>query len=681
MKFNKRLIPTLLLASSLSLTGCGSFLKGLLNGLDTSGNESETSYNDHFVNTDGDTVYVYLNVSNKTLLKEMQLQLNLDVAKEGEEPDFVGSWTGVTWKSENTSVATVDDKGLVTAVGNGETKITAAIFSCLVYAEIKVIDKELDYVTVNNPRKTFIKDKTFIPSFELVATLKGGFTETITEYSVDSSEVNMSTVGDYPVNVYGTYLEKDFEVSYTISVKDAVTYDAKSLDYDYRDLHNNRSNPEANGWYMPNSGNVKSLVIPVWFTNSGSMISDRNDLRTKIDTAFNGAQLENGWNSVKTYYYELSNHTLNYNATISEWYEAGNTYSYFQESAIKYKQLICDAVDWYFANNPSETRKSYDSDNNGVFDSICILYGSNESSQGMIHFENYYNKTDSDHPGLKYHMWASVFEATQDLSHCEGDSHVYIHETGHMLGLVDYYDYGGDTRPAGGFNMQEHNTGSHEAYSITALGWGKVIVPETDTIIELEDYESSHVAVLLSSHPESQDSPFDEYVLLEMFAPTGTKKFDATYKWRGFYSNGPQDVGIRLWHVDARLTHRDSYSEGYSTDLVTDPRTLNATEAFSNTSTGTNHGSTLGEEYNKYSMLFNIRNNAPTEDYYGSNISVINETHLFRTGDSFAWGDFTNQFTEGSKMNDGSTFGWTFSVDSINTIDGKAVATLNITRL
>lgn len=293
MKFNKKIIPMLLIASCLSLTGCDAILKGLLGGLENN-EQNETNYVDHFTNTSGETVYVHLNVKNKTLLKDMQVQIKLDLAKEGEEPDFSGTWTGVTWKSENTKVATVDNKGLVTAVGNGETKITAAIFSCLVYAEIKVIDKELDYVTINNPRKTFIKDKTFIPSFELIATLKGGFTETITEYSVDSSAVNMAVVGDYPVVVSGTFLEKDFEESYTVSVKDAVTYVPKSLDYDYRDLNNNKSYEGGNGWYMPNSGNVKSLVIPVWFTNSGSMISNKNDIRNKIDIAFNGEQLENG---------------------------------------------------------------------------------------------------------------------------------------------------------------------------------------------------------------------------------------------------------------------------------------------------------------------------------------------------------------------------------------------------
>ena len=168
-------------------------------------------------------------------------------------------------------------------------------------------------------------------------------------------------------------------------------------------------------------------------------------------------------------------------------------------------------------------------------------------------------------------------------------------------------------------------------------------------------------------------------MLLELFAPTGTKQFDATYKWRGFYSNGPQEPGIRLWHVDARLTQRIGTT--YSTDLVTDPTISDTTEAFTNTSSGTNHGSPFGEEYNKYSMLFNVRNNAPEEDYYGNTIKVIDSSHLFRTGDSFRWSDFTNQFADGNKMDNGETFGWTFSVDNIAQIDGKWTAVINIERL
>ena len=675
MRKNRFVITSLLIVSCLTLTGCASFFDALFGNIDT---EKEEQYIDHFINSEGKTIYLRLNFNNKTLLPDMTETLMLDLVEEGEEADFRGTWSGVTYKSTNPEVASVDSKGHITALSIGETRINVSIMDCMTYADIRVIAKELDSVTINNARKVFIKDKTFVPSFDLIANLKGGFADTITEYDVDSSEVNMHVVGDYTVNVSGTYLETPFETSYEVSVKDAINYVPKLLDYNYMDLLNNNSYTPNNGWYLPNSGSVKSLVIPVWFTNSGSMIDDRVALRNKINTAFNGAHLDNGWNSVKSYYYELSNHTLNYNATISNWYEPGHEFSYYSTDT-NHKQLVLNAVDWYFTNNPSDSRSSYDSDNNGVFDSICILYGSNESTQGMIRFENYTNASDAGHPGIKYHMWATAFDAIDDIAHSDADSHVFIHETGHMLGLMDYYDYGGDTRPAGGFNMQEHTTGSHDAFSITALGWGKVIVPETDTIIELEDYEDSHVSILLSNHPESANSPFDEYVLLELFAPTGTKKFDSTYKWKGFYSNGPQEAGIRLWHVDARLTQ---FNAGvYSTDLVIDPTITNTTEAFSNTSTGTNHGSKLGEEYNKYSILYNVRNNAPEEDYLGNNIKVIDSSNLFRAGDSFNWNNFTNQFVEGTKMNNGETFGWTFSVESISTVDGKYVATISIERL
>ena len=678
MRKNKLAITALLLVASLSLSGCASLFELLLSG-NNNNNEQETTYIDHFVNSEGKTIYIKLNFNEKTLLPNMTDQIRLDLVEEGEEPNFNGTWSGVTYTSKNPDVVSVDNKGNITALKVGNARIDIKIMSCTVYVDINVIAKELDYVTIKNARKTFIKDKTFVPSFNLIGTLKGGFTEEITEYSVDSSEVNMHVEGNYTVTVSGEYLEKPFETSYDVSVIDAVSYSPKFLDYNYMDLLNNTPWTEDNGRYMPNSGSIKSLVIPVWFSNSSSMISDRDMVREKLNIAFNGAHQENGWNSVKTYYYELSNHTLNYNATITNWYEAEQPFSYYDDNSTNKKQLVLNAVDWYFTNNPSDSRSSYDSDHNGVYDSICILYGSNESDTGMVRFENYSNATDSDHPGVKYHMWASVFEALDDTNHSDADSHVFIHETGHMLGLMDYYDYGGDTRPAGGFNMQEHTTGSHEAFSITALGWGKVIVPETDTVIELEDYESSHVAILLSNHPEGANSPFDEYMLLELFAPTGTKKFDATYKWKGFYSNGPQEAGVRLWHVDARLTQFGS--SGYSTNLVTDPTLGRVTEAFTNTSTGTNHGSKLGEEYNRYSILFNIRNNAPEEDSIGSHIKVINETHLFRSGDSFRWSDFTNQFPDGNKMDNGETFSWAFSVDSIAEKDGKWNAVINLERL
>ena len=48
------------------------------------------------------------------------------------------------------------------------------------------------------------------------------------------------------------------------------------------------------------------------------------------------------------------------------------------------------------------------------------------------------------------------------------DSTVYIHETGHLLGLDDYYDYNDDIGPRGGIgktDMMENNIGDHSSLS------------------------------------------------------------------------------------------------------------------------------------------------------------------------------------------------------------------------
>jgi len=51
------------------------------------------------------------------------------------------------------------------------------------------------------------------------------------------------------------------------------------------------------------------------------------------------------------------------------------------------------------------------------------------------------------------------------------DAHMLVHETGHMLGLEDYYSYSGLENPCGGVDMMDLNVGDHDAYSKMVLGW------------------------------------------------------------------------------------------------------------------------------------------------------------------------------------------------------------------
>ena len=54
------------------------------------------------------------------------------------------------------------------------------------------------------------------------------------------------------------------------------------------------------------------------------------------------------------------------------------------------------------------------------------------------------------------------------------DAHTFIHETGHMIGLDDYYSYDrgkGDYGGLGGLDMMDFNIGDHNGYSKWMLGW------------------------------------------------------------------------------------------------------------------------------------------------------------------------------------------------------------------
>ena len=89
MRKNKLAITALLLVASLSLSGCASLFELLLSG-NNNNNEQETTYIDHFVNSEGKTIYIKLNFNEKTLLPNMTDQIRLDLVEEGEKPNFNG---------------------------------------------------------------------------------------------------------------------------------------------------------------------------------------------------------------------------------------------------------------------------------------------------------------------------------------------------------------------------------------------------------------------------------------------------------------------------------------------------------------------------------------------------------------------------------------------------------------
>ena len=462
----------------------------------------------------------------------------------------------------------------------------------------------------------------------------------------------------------------------------------------------------------PSIGNTKLLVIPVWFTDSSTFIKDsskKEAVRSDIEKTYFGKNTDTRWRTVKTYYEEQSYGALTLTGTVSEWYNCGQSYSYYgrdpassTSGAPKTSALVESAANWYFSNHTDESRRDYDNDHDGFIDGVMLIYGApNYTSLNRDSYSNLWafcfwiqnpDVQNPSNPGVNAFFWASydfMYGSEVALSrsgsnyhggdtaHCNLDAHTYIHEMGHMFGLEDYYDYSSYSyQPAAGFSMQDHNVGGHDPFSVFALGWGKAYIPTSTIDINLKPFTTSGEMILLTPSWNENNSPFDEYLLLEYYTTDGLNTFDTTYWYMSSkkkYPEGSKTAGIRLWHVDARLVYTSSINF-YKGQVTTNPNLyvggvhqrvalMMSNTYYDGTESSENYCSVLGREYSNYNLLQMIRNNRTT-NYKPTD--MLSAESLFKAGDSFSMSTFSRQFVNSGKFDSKKDLGFSFTVNACN---------------
>ena len=449
----------------------------------------------------------------------------------------------------------------------------------------------------------------------------------------------------------------------------------------------------------PLSGSLKALIIPVWFTDSSNYITNKDNVKADIQTVYLGSEKDTGWHSVKSFYEVESRGKLTFDGFVTDWFSCGYPSSRFHKDtsqATYTSSLVGDAFSWYKRKYGTTNLKDFDRDNDGYIDSIMLIYGAPDCRADSSNNDNMWaycywlfsspNKTS---PNVNAFFWASydfMYDeftsfsragkkyAGGDTTYSNLDAHTFIHEMGHIFGLDDYYDYSNQCKPAGSFSMQDCNVGSHDPFSRMAFGWDDPYVVTENTSIHLNPYQSSGDLVLLSSNPDSFSySPFDEYILLELYTPTGLNTFDTLHSYRASYPTGALTAGIRIWHVDARLIDFTSYHDGQPITESMIKKGIEEghiyTQAMSNTYFDNNGGDSnayvtrLGEEYADYNILQLIHNSSLTS--YRPN-KDFTDTSLFKTGSRFTLSSFSRQFKNGNKMNDGTSFNWSINFKNVN---------------
>lgn len=296
---------------------------------------------------------------------------------------------------------------------------------------------------------------------------------------------------------------------------------------------------------LPAFGTPKVLVILVDFPDyPHSSNQTVADVQSKLFGA--GAAADAPYESLRTFYQRSSYNQLNVTGTVLGWYRATKNRSYYKNLGDGTGQdtLIKEAINYY--NNQGHDFAQYDNNNDGRIDAFFIKWTGPDEGWSSFWWAYQWNVFDQnymvDGKRLGKYVWSWYDNPSYGMVgyHAKVD----IHETGHLLGVPDYYDYKPGVGPEGGvgrLDMMDGNWGDHNSFSKFMLEWiTPVVIGSGSQTKTLNPSGTSHDAILIM--PNAKTSPFAEF-------------FMAQYRKRNAGndpSNYPTD-GLIVWHVDARL--------------------------------------------------------------------------------------------------------------------------------
>lgn len=435
--------------------------------------------------------------------------------------------------------------------------------------------------------------------------------------------------------------------------------------------------------------------------NEATVIEDLNNI-------YFGDPKETGMMSVKAFYETESNYQLEINGTVADWYNAPVASS----SITTYEQVYQigkDALDNYREQNrvggELPDLKEFDNNNDGYIDGVVLAYAYPpikhngwdypwNGTYGVGTAENKmmwsyilpmpHNWSGVDSPNVNFPsmpasmQWVSLDHlrgATSDLPEVAGRSYfsshfssylqepaVVIHETGHMFGLPDYYDtdshndtwYYINDNLTGGYTMQEGNAAGHDPYSLISLGWVDPYVVSEECTIELNKGD----VALLSPDGLLSDSPFDEYMLVDLWSYGGIdviNEYDSTM----LSSIKP---GVRIWHVDSRLSGKQFIADNNFSTQYNQLMLMRADAAIDEDAYAAKHAEMNGTLYyddpQTGETMCSVGYNAYSKE--------MNYYSLFRAGDSFSAAKYPKAFYTDGTFDNGQEFNWIITVVSVS---------------
>lgn len=352
-------------------------------------------------------------------------------------------------------------------------------------------------------------------------------------------------------------------------------------------------------YIFDNEGELRLLVVPLCFADEKH--ENLDEKRTIIQNAFFGDSSKTSYESVASYYDKSSYGKAKIKGEVTPWIESELSLKRVDELLNQYGG-VGENVSRYIAAEVADRLheldelgqidlSQYDQDNDDNIDGIYIVYDrpQDQENGSSSLFWAYFDKVTKNYesmneakPYASSYSWSSFyFTGESSLKTHIPETNTYIHETGHLFGLDDYYntngksfnrageyliDYSGVFQPTGFMDMMDYNLGDHNAFSKYLLNWVSPKVLLKEGKVTLSSFTKTGDCILIPAYKNGEalwnGTPFDEYLLLEYFTPDELNdSFTfATYSYfdglneERVYSY-PVRHGLRVYHVDARLAY------------------------------------------------------------------------------------------------------------------------------
>ena len=472
------------------------------------------------------------------------------------------------------------------------------------YFEETDYENGINFFTAGNTQEDFDAYRTLFSNYTLVRTYIDDFGDTWYNYEKDDITVDMSYYyyeEEYWIDVYAYssiwsdgIVDDDFNDEEEDDSDDEVIEDGDGVRVVDFTKATNVKNVTDLAYYLdgcPTTGSPAVLVIPVEFSDVTA--ASKGYTIDKIKSAF----LPNGktdYCSVYDYYYASSYGQLSLDITVLDsWFMPQGTSRYYQRQTMDYygervaigDQMIIDDALAYLSKSMDLTR--FDSDNNGIIDSIVLIttldVNSNVDFQWAYRFWNIY--TDSNGYYYEYdgvsandYLWASYQFMHEDVDRNGNyvytntsalNTYTYIHEFAHVLGADDYYDTAYVDAPMKGYDVMDAMIGDHNPYTKFNYGWlttSRLVVAEDTVTLSLEDFSKNGDTVIIANNWSDSLGAYQEYYVLMYYKNTGLNS--------GEYGYFEQE-GILVYHVNATLS---SEREGGQTYYYTANTNTNASD-------------------------------------------------------------------------------------------------------